>query len=186
MPCSKTIEDLKMDLIGLLNEKIWKWKLICRWNIWMLLWEGYKTSTRIWCRRQPLVIPTVAPAYTVVEFLSEMFLVLDQPCSLAGEPFGGDCVKDGSDAESQWEPKRGEDDSLFVGIDLSLPILSEIPLLRSERCWELRASEGLQIGRSLRSNEETAGRVQFADDGGGELSAMVSRLWFWCSECFRL
>ena len=37
----------------------------------------------------------------IVECLSEMFLVLDQPCSLAGEKFGGDCGKDGSDAESQ-------------------------------------------------------------------------------------
>ena len=45
-------------------------------------------------------------------------------------------------------------------------------------------SEGLQIGRGLRSHEETAGRVQFAD-GGGELSAMVSRSWFRCLECFR-
>ena len=43
-----------------------------------------------------------------------MFLVLDQPCAWAG----------GWDVQSQWEPKRGED------------FQSEIPFLRTERCWE--------------------------------------------------
>ena len=115
-----------------------------------------------------------------------MFLVLDQPCALAGERFGGDCGKDGSDAESQWEPKQGEDfqSRSFCGHRFESSNLVRIPFLRAERCWELRVSEGLQIGRGLRSHEGTAGRVQFAD-GGGELSAMVSRSWFRCLECFR-
>ena len=46
---------------SLLNEKIWKSTLICRWNTWTPLWDSYKTSTRTWRRRQPLlriVFPT--------------------------------------------------------------------------------------------------------------------------------